>query len=67
MSSLLVTLADNYVHDMLDAGLANMESMNAKIYDNKFVNVKYGMRVSLGGAGNTITNNVFDKCSSCEC
>lgn len=56
----------NHVYNMQDAGLAIMESMNAEIYDNVFENVKYGMRISLGGAGNYIHDNTFDECSSCE-
>lgn len=58
--------ADNYVHDMQDAGFAIMESMNADIHDNTVENVKYGVRISLGGSDNKIYDNVFDTCSSCE-
>lgn len=57
---------NNHVHDMQDAGLAIMESQNAEIYDNIFENVKYGMRISLGGANNYIHDNTFDGCTSCE-
>lgn len=55
---------NNYVHEMQDAGIAIMESMDGDIYDNVFENVKYGIRVSLGGANNKIHDNVFDTCSS---
>ena len=54
--------ADNYVHDMKDAGFAILESMNAEIYDNTVENVRYGVRISLGGAGNQIYDNTFDGC-----
>ena len=51
---------------MKDAGFAIMESMDAAIYDNKVENVRYGLRISLGGAGNQIYDNTFDGCSDCE-
>lgn len=51
---------------MYDAGLANLESFDAEIYDNTFENVKYGMRVSLGGGNNYVHDNVFESCSQCE-
>ena len=47
--------ADNNVHDMQDAGMALMESSDSEIYDNTFTNVKYGIRISVGGS------------SDCEC
>lgn len=37
--------------------------MNAKIYNNKITNVKYGIRMSLGSAGNMIYDNTFDTVS----
>ncbi len=46
-----------------DAGIAFLESMNAQIYDNTIDNVKYGIRLSLGSAGNSIYNNEFNDCS----
>lgn len=46
-----------------DAGIAFLESMNAKIYDNTINNVKYGIRMSLGSAGNVVSNNLFNGCS----
>lgn len=58
--------ADNHVHDMQDAGLAVLESFDAEIYDNIFENVKYGIRISLGGSNNYIHDNTFDDCSQCE-
>lgn len=59
-------VVDNYIHDMQDAGIAIMESMDAKIYDNTIENVRYGIRISLGGAGNEIYDNTFDDCSAGE-
>lgn len=58
--------ADNHVHDMQDAGIAVMESSNANIHDNVIENVKYGIRVSLGGSYNNIHDNTFDGCSKCK-
>ena len=58
--------ADNVVHDMQDAGMAIMESFDADIHDNTFTNVKYGIRISLGGGNNNVYDNVFDQCSKCE-
>ena len=55
--------ADNYVHDMQDAGMALLESFDALIYDNLFENVKYGIRLSLGSARNQVYSNTFDSCS----
>ena len=57
---------DNVVHDMQDAGMAIMESFDADIHDNTFTNVKYGIRISLGGGDNNVYDNVFDQCSKCE-
>lgn len=57
---------DNYVHDMQDAGLANLESFDSEVYDNTFENVKYGIRISLGGSNNYIHDNTFSNCSKCE-
>lgn len=37
--------------------------MNAKIYNNKITNARYGIRMSLGSAGNRIYDNTFDKIS----
>ena len=54
---------DNYVHDMQDAGIAIMESMDATIFNNVVENVHYGIRISLGGAGNSIYGNTFESCS----
>ena len=57
---------DNVVYDMQDAGLAILESFDADIHDNTFTNVKYGIRISLGGGNNNVYDNVFDECSQCE-
>ena len=57
---------DNAVYDMQDAGLAILESFDADIHDNTFTNVKYGIRISLGGGNNNVYDNVFDECSQCE-
>lgn len=57
---------DNNVHDMQDAGIAILESFDAEIYDNSFTNVRFGIRISLGGGNNQVHDNVFDTCSSCE-
>ena len=51
---------------MADAGLAILESFDAEIYDNTFSNVKYGIRISLGGGNNDVHDNVFDNCANCE-
>lgn len=59
-------LQDNDVHDMEDAGMAIMESMNAHIHDNSFKNVKYGVRLSLGASENLVEDNVFEGCTDCE-
>lgn len=50
---------------MQDAGIALMEASNANIHDNTIENVKYGIRVSVGGAYNHIHDNTFDGCSKC--
>ena len=60
------SFADNNVHDMQDAGMAIMESSDSEIYDNTFTNVKYGIRISVGGSRNDVYSNVFDTCSQCE-
>ncbi|CAM9395437.1 unnamed protein product [Ectocarpus sp. 4 AP-2014] len=54
---------DNYIHDNDDAGIAFLESFDADIYDNRIVNCKYGIRLSLGSGDNDITNNTFDDIS----
>lgn len=55
---------------MQDAGIALLESMNANIYDNSIGGtgggVKYGIRMSLGSAGNYVHDNTFDSCTDCE-
>ena len=59
----LTFCADNYVHDMQGSGLALMESMNADVHDNIMENVMYGVRLSVGSAGNNIYDNTFDSCT----
>ena len=51
---------------MQAAGMAIMESFDADIHDNTFSNVKYGIRISVGGGNNNVYDNVFDHCSACE-
>ena len=50
---------DNYVHDNGDAGMALMETFNAKVSDNVFEDNKYGVRLSVGCADNVFSNNVI--------
>lgn len=52
---------------MYDAGIANLESSDSKVYNNIFKNVKYGIRISLGGQNNEIYDNTFENCSQCKC
>lgn len=52
---------------MGDAGIAIMESFDAEIYNNVVEDVKYGLRISLGGGNNYIHDNKFDDCWQCEC
>ena len=52
--------------NMQDAGIAILESFDAEIYLNTFEDVKYGMRISLGGGNNYVHHNEFKKCSKCE-
>ncbi|CAN0139104.1 unnamed protein product [Pylaiella littoralis] len=61
-SSNLAKVYDNYVHDMEDAGMALMESMDADIHDNTIENVKWGVRLSVGAARNNIYDNTFHNC-----
>lgn len=56
----------NTVYNMQDAGLAMLESFDAKIHDNTFTDVKYGIRISLGGANNEVYDNTFENCDTCE-
>lgn len=51
---------------MQDAGVAVIESFDTEIYENSFKNVKYGIRISLGGSNSYVHDNVFDTCSSCK-
>ena len=58
--------AGNTVYNMQDAGIAILESFDAQIYDNTFEDVKYEVRISLGGGNNYVHDNVFRGCSKCE-
>lgn len=51
---------------MKDAGIAILESFDAEIYDNDIEDVKYGIRISLGGGNNNVHDNTFAKCFECE-
>eukprot|EP00752_Nemacystus_decipiens_P009493 g8487.t1 len=53
----------NTINNMQDAGIAMLESMDADIHDNSIDNVRYGIRMSLGSAGNNVHDNVFNDCS----
>ncbi|CBN77785.1 Mannuronan C-5-epimerase N-terminal fragment [Ectocarpus siliculosus] len=55
---------DNVVHDMQDAGMAMLESMNADIYNNRFSSVKFGIRLSLGSSENHVHENLFEDVST---
>ena len=57
--------AGNTVYNMQDAGIAILESFDAQIYDNTFEDVKYGVRISLGGGQNSVHDNVLRNCSKC--
>lgn len=57
---------DNKIHGMKDAGIAILESFDAEIYDNDIEDVKYGIRISLGGGNNNVHDNTFAKCFECE-
>ncbi|CAM9124777.1 unnamed protein product [Ascophyllum nodosum] len=54
---------NNNVHDMQDAGVALLESSDAEVYGNTFSNLKFGVRISVGGSNNEIYYNVIDTCS----
>ena len=53
----------NTIYNMQDAGIAMLESMDADIHDNSIDNVRYGIRMSLGSAGNNVYDNIFSSCS----
>ncbi|CAM9195373.1 unnamed protein product, partial [Ectocarpus sp. 8 AP-2014] len=55
---------NNVVHDMQDAGMALLESMNADIYNNVFSSVKFGIRLSLGSSDNHVHDNIFEDVST---
>lgn len=51
---------------MFDAGIANLESYDSKVYGNWIENTKYGIRISLGGSNNEVYGNRFKNPSKCE-
>ena len=53
----------NTISNMQDAGIAMLESMNADIHDNSIDGAQYGIRMSLGSAGNNVYENTFNDCS----
>lgn len=63
-SVLPLTLADNYVHDNADAGMALMESFDADVYYNEFENNQFGVRLSVGCADNKFVQNVISGSTS---
>lgn len=46
-----------------DAGMATLESFNINFQNNLVQNCKYGIRLSLGAAGNTVQDNTFEDLS----
>lgn len=58
--------SENHVFNMSDAGLANLESFDSKVYGNTFQRVKYGIRISLGGGNNEVYDNTFEDVTTCE-
>lgn len=57
---------DNKITNMKDAGIALLETMNADIHDNVIKGAEFGIRMSLGSAGNQVYDNSFDGCTECE-
>ena len=53
----------NTIYNMQDAGIALLESMNADIHDNSIDDARYGIRMSLGSAGNNVYDNTFNNCA----
>ncbi|CAM9392267.1 unnamed protein product [Discosporangium mesarthrocarpum] len=62
-SSDRAVVSGNTVENMPDAGIAIMESFDLDIFDNTFTNIKYGVRISVGGANNHIHDNTFETIS----
>lgn len=58
--------ADNVITNMQDAGIAMLESFDAKIYRNTINGAKYGIRMSLGSGGNEVYENSFTDISQCK-
>ena len=59
LSFLTRFLADNYIHDNADAGIAFFETFDSEIHDNTVEDCKYGIRLSLGCGDNKIYDNTF--------
>lgn len=59
-------VSDNEITNMQDAGIALLETMNADIYDNTIDGAQFGIRMSLGSAGNYVHDNSFNDCEDCE-
>lgn len=57
MLDVRICVKGNYVHGNGDAGMALMEVFNAKVSKNTFEDNKYGIRLSVGCADNTFSNN----------
>eukprot|EP00752_Nemacystus_decipiens_P009556 g8536.t1 len=54
---------DNTITNMQDAGIALLESFDAQIYGNTIDGAKYGIRMSLGSARNSVYENSFNACT----
>ncbi|CAN0056993.1 unnamed protein product [Pylaiella littoralis] len=54
---------NNKITNMKDAGIALLETMNADIHDNVIKGAEFGIRMSLGSAGNQVYDNSFDGCT----
>ncbi|CAM9830342.1 unnamed protein product, partial [Hapterophycus canaliculatus] len=54
---------NNKIYNMQDAGIALLESKNARIYENTIDGAQFGIRMSLGSEGNTVYRNKFNDCS----
>jgi poly(beta-D-mannuronate) C5 epimerase len=56
------TIAFNYVHDQpTGAGIAVFDSANNSIHDNTVDGTMYGLRLSVGAAGNRFVNNTVTR------
>ena len=50
---------DNNIHDNDDAGIAVLESFDADVSGNTIKNNKFGIRLSVGAAGNVMSKNTI--------